>query len=78
MIEQKVKEILAENLCSPLEGVTLEALLQNDLSADSLDLVEIVMELEDAFNISIPDTSWVKLENVKDVVDLVTEIIGDV
>ena len=73
MIEQKVKEIIADGVCSPLADVTLEASLQADLDADSLDLVELVMELEDAFSASISDEAAEKIQTVGDAVKYLEE-----
>ena len=52
---EKVKKIVAEKLGVPEEKVTEEAAFVNDLGADSIDLVEIYMDLEDEFNMSIPE-----------------------
>ena len=68
MAFDKVKKIVAKNLSISEEKVTLEADFINDLGADSIDLVEIYMDLEDEFNLSIPDQD---LPNIKTVGDLV-------
>ena len=54
-IEEKVRNIIVERLGVDESEVTLEASFTNDLGADSLDTVELIMELEKEFNISIPD-----------------------
>ena len=54
-IEERVKKIIAEQLGVKEEEVTNEASFTNDLGADSLDTVELIMEFEKEFNISIPD-----------------------
>jgi acyl carrier protein len=54
-IADKVKAIIVEKLGVALDEVTLEASFTNDLGADSLDTVELIMEFEKEFNISIPD-----------------------
>ena len=67
----KVKEIIVKELKVEAEKVTLDALLKEDLGADSLDAVEIVMDIEDAFGIEIDDS---EAENVATVGDLVKAI----
>ena len=65
---EKVKKIVAEKLGVPEEKVTEEAAFVNDLGADSLDVVEFVMEVEKEFNITIPDEEATKLATVGDAV----------
>ena len=67
----KVKEIIVKELKVEAEKVTLDARLKDDLGADSLDAVEIVMDIEDAFGIEIDDS---EAENVATVGDLVKAI----
>ncbi len=71
MVEQKVKKILAEQLGVDENRITPETNVATDLGADSLDLVEILMSLEDEFNISIPDE---KIAEIKTVAQIVTYI----
>ncbi len=72
-IEKKVKEILSEVLVAPKESITLNANLAQDLGADSLDNVEIVMYLEEEFGYVIPDTAAEKLETVEDIINYIEE-----
>ncbi|MBI4683875.1 MAG: acyl carrier protein [Nitrospirae bacterium] len=68
MIEEKVKEIIAKQLGVNPSEVTPEASFVEDLGADSLDTVELVMAFEEAFNIEIPDEDAEKIIKVKDAV----------
>ncbi|MBR1564019.1 MAG: acyl carrier protein [Paludibacteraceae bacterium] len=67
-IENKVKAIIVEKLGVEESQVTMDANFQNDLNADSLDTVELIMEFEKAFNISIPDEDTEKISTVGDAV----------
>lgn len=68
---EKVKEIIVEQLGVEEAEVTLEASFTEDLGADSLDTVELIMEFETAFGIDIPDEEAQKIKTVKDVVDYI-------
>ena len=68
-VDQKVKEIIMERLGVSEEKITPEASFINDLGADSLDTVELMMELEEAFGVSIEDEEAEKLQTVKDAID---------
>ena len=65
-VEQKVKEIICEQLGVSEEEVTPEASFIEDLGADSLDIVELVMALEEEFGLDIPDEDADKLKTVGD------------
>ena len=66
--EEKIKTIIAEQLGVKPEEVTAKASFVDDLGADSLDTVELIMALEEEFNIEIPDEAAEKLRTVGDVV----------
>ncbi|MGB9552811.1 MAG: acyl carrier protein [bacterium] len=68
-ILQKVKEVVAERLGVEIEKVTPQARYQEDLNADSLDVVDLVMALEDAFQVKIPDADAGKIKTVQETVD---------
>lgn len=70
-IFEKVKELLVEQLDVDEELVTPEATITDDLGADSLDLVDLVMELENEFDTEIPDED---IQNIKTVGDIVAYI----
>ena len=72
-IESKVKEIIAEKLGVDEENVKPEASFKNDLGADSLDTVELIMEFEKAFNITIPDDKAEKIATVGDAIAYIEE-----
>ena len=68
MTFEKVKEILSKQLEVSVDEIQLANSLQEDLGADSLDVVEIVMALEDEFSIEIADEETAKIETVDDIV----------
>lgn len=68
---EKVKAIVVEQLGVSEDDVTMEASFVDDLGADSLDVVELIMALEEEFDIEIPDTDAEKISTVADVVEYV-------
>ena len=70
-VEEKVKSIIVEQLGVDANEVTPEASFVNDLGADSLDTVELVMAFEEAFNIEIPDEAAEKIQKVKDAIEYI-------
>jgi acyl carrier protein len=72
-IEERLKEILIKQFGEGEKTVTLETSFVNDLGADSLDIVELVMELEDEFDVSIPDEDAEKMQTVGDAVKYINE-----
>jgi len=71
MVFDKVKEIIAEQLDVEVERIKMETSLMKDLEADSLDAVEIMMALEDEFEIEVPDEDAEKFANIGDIVKYV-------
>ena len=71
-METRLKKIVAEQLGVDEEKIVPSARFSDDLNADSLDLVEMIMELEDQFGIKIPDEDAQKIQTVGQAVDYVT------
>lgn len=71
MVFEKIRNILADQLDVDENNVTLDALIADDLGADSLDVVDLLMSIEDEFEIEIPDE---EIENIKTVGNLVNYI----
>jgi acyl carrier protein len=69
----KVKEIIAEQLNQDVAGIDNAANFVNDLGADSLDVVELVMAFEEAFDLEIPDEDAEKIQTVKDAIAYIQE-----
>ena len=74
LIEEQVKKIIAEQLGVKLEQVTDDSNLTSDLGADSLDKVELIMNLEEELGIAIPDDELEQLQTVREVIDFVTKL----
>ena len=75
-IFDKVKAIITEQLGVVEDNVSLESSFIDDLGADSLDIVELIMTLEDQFDIEIPDSDAEKVVTVNDVVEYIKEHIA--
>ena len=71
MVFDKIKEIIVEQLDVEEDAVTMEASITDDLGADSLDVVDLVMSIEESFDVEIPDE---EVENIKTVGDIVKYI----
>lgn len=69
----KVQAIVAEQLNVPAEKVTMEADLVEDLQADSIDTVEIIVQLEETFNLSVSDEDVTNVKTVGDLVNAIAE-----
>ncbi|MCK5759090.1 MAG: acyl carrier protein [Clostridiales bacterium] len=72
MVFEKVKGIIVDQLGVDEDQVVLEASFIEDLGADSLDIVELIMSMEDEFGVDIPDTEAEKIACVKDAVNFIT------
>ena len=69
----KVRDIVVEQLGSEADAVTLESTFIDDLGADSLDIVELIMAFEEEFNVEIPDEAAEKIKTVQDVVNYIDQ-----
>ena len=73
---EKIRTIIAEQLSVEESAITMETHLMKDLEADSLDAVEIIMAIEDEFDIEVPDEDAEKFQNIGDIVRYVEEKIN--
>jgi acyl carrier protein len=76
-IEEKVIDIISEQMGAEKSEITRETSFVNDLNADSLDTVELVMEFEDEFDMSIPDEEAEKIQTVGAAIDYVAKVIQE-
>ncbi|HCP47004.1 MAG TPA: acyl carrier protein [Deltaproteobacteria bacterium] len=70
-IEERVRQIIAEQLQIGTDDLKLESSFIDDLGADSLDIVELVMAMEDSFQMDIPDEEAEKIQTVKNAIDYI-------
>lgn len=73
MVFEKVQKIISENLNVPLEKVTMDTHLVDDLGADSLDAVELIMDLEEEYGIEVDDEAAQNMKYVRDLVNYIEE-----
>ena len=71
MVFEKIKTLLAEQLDVDAEEMSLDTKIADDLGADSLDVVELLMSIEDEFEVEIPDEEIEKLKTIGDVVEYI-------
>ena len=69
--EDKVKKIIAEQLAMDVDEVSAISLIGDDLGADSLDVIELIVQFEEEFYIEIPDEDVEKIKTVKDAIDYI-------
>ncbi len=74
-VEERVIDIVAEQLNESKEKITRETSFVNDLGADSLDTVELVMELEEEFDITIPDDAAEKIQTVGQAIEHIEQTV---
>ncbi|WP_457601278.1 acyl carrier protein [Hydrogenivirga sp.] len=75
-LEERIKEIIADQLGVEQEKIVPEAKFVEDLGADSLDVVELIMAFEEEFGIEIPDEDAEKIQTVGDVINYLKEKVG--
>ncbi len=75
-VEGKIKKIICEQLDVPEEDVVPEASFVDDLGADSLDQVELIMAMEEEFDVSIPDEDAENIGTVQDAIDYVKKAVA--
>ena len=75
MVFEKLREIISEQLEISEELITMESNIRDDFDADSLDLVDIVMSVEDEFDVEVPEDAVEKMKTVGDVVKFIEENI---
>lgn len=76
VVEEKIKKIICEQLNVSEDDVVSEASFVDDLGADSLDQVELIMAMEEEFDVSIPDEDAEKIATVKDAIDYIQKTIA--
>lgn len=76
MVFEKVKEILAQQFDVEEDSITLETNIQEDLGADSLDVVDLIMSLEDEFEFEVPDDEVEKVKTVGALVEFIQANTG--
>jgi acyl carrier protein len=74
MVFEKIRAMIVEDLNVPEEKVTLEARLAEDLGADSIDAVELIMNIEEAFNIEVSDEQAQSIKTVGDLVKYIESL----
>ena len=77
MIFEKIKSIIAERLSLEEDEIKMESHFADDLGADSLDVVELIMALEEEFDIEIPDEDAEKVSTVQNVVEYITKRVEE-
>ena len=76
-VEEKIKNIICEQLDVDEKNVVPEASFVDDLGADSLDQVELIMAMEEEFDISIPDEDAETIRTLQDAIDYIKKAVGD-
>lgn len=77
MVFDKIKDIIVEQLDVEEDAVTMEASITEDLGADSLDVVDLVMSIEESFDVEIPDEEVENIKTVGDIVKYIENKVGE-
>ncbi|SHI04715.1 acyl carrier protein [Sporanaerobacter acetigenes] len=78
MVFEKLKKIISEQFDINANNITMDSSFQDDLNADSLDVVELIMAIEDEFDLEVEDESVEKISTVRDVVEYIQNHIGEI
>ena len=73
-MEEKIISLIADKLCKKKDQVTLKSRFVEDLGADSLDVVELIMSFEDEFGVTLPDEDIANLKTVEDIVNYIKKL----
>ena len=73
-MEEKIIELIADKLCKKKEQITLNSRLVEDLGADSLDVVELIMAFEDEFGVSLPEEDVANMKTISDIVEYIEKV----
>lgn len=73
-MEEKIIDLIADKLCKKKDQVVLTARLVEDLGADSLDVVELIMAFEDEFGVSLPDEDIASMKTVGDIINYISKL----
>ncbi len=73
-MEEKIIELVADKLCKKKDEITMKSRLVEDLGADSLDVVELIMAFEDEFGVSLPDEEIAKMKTIADIVEYIKSV----
>ena len=76
-IAERIIEIVAEKMDRPKEEISEDKSFENDLGTDSLDIVELMMDIEDEFDLSIPEEEAQKISTIGDAINYVAQHAGD-
>lgn len=74
---EKIQEIVSVQFNVEKDKITKDTLFKDDLNADSLDLVELIMSIEDEFDIEVEDENMEEINTIGDVVDYIVNVLGD-
>lgn len=74
MVFERIKELIVEELNIPADQVKLESKISEDLGADSIDAIELIMEVEEEFDIEIDDDAAMGIKTISDLVDVINKL----
>ncbi|HHW80061.1 MAG TPA: acyl carrier protein [Acholeplasmataceae bacterium] len=74
MVFERIKELIVEELNIPADQIALESKISEDLGADSIDAIELIMEVEEEFDIEIDDDAAMGIKTIGDLVDVINKL----